>query len=794
MSKYCLSFLLIFLFINLQSQNFTNLRVVNPENWVSAKSTIEEAQFTIRPRGVYMEVGMYLTFSAKGATRYSNILQDTINLEEATDDLEAQLQFSLPYNSMVTDSWLWVNEDIIQADIEERWKATRTFQEIVGYRLDPSLLTKNNTDYYYDENGEDYYNIRIYPLQPDSTRRVKITYLAPGNWGNGKVSTALPAEILLKSRIPVEKTSILCYLENEFSNPRIEQLPNQNFSVATHQDLGNYYELHLDAAAIENGLEVSFDVPTKNGVFISNYSTPEKDYYQLVVQTEAVLLGGENPPKKVAVLIDYDTATTTIAKTAILETLKAQLIDKLNPQDFFSIILSDQYGVREVNGDWLQADLPTIDIIFNLLEEGYSLSDKSSLPELLSTGLKFIEDNNRGGEILLISPNVQFFEKNKAESFVDSLSAAFGGELPLIHIADFQNKNIEYDYFLYTNEENENQIFERRYYGNGYFYWLLRQATNGNLFDLASERNFSSLLSNSVAGLIAVDEVSEVKLSKENGSCFDEFIVSRKELNSRNPNFIKVGKCIGDFPFTLTISGKVDGELVTRNILIEEPNVNIGKEDHLTSWVGNYLLSLEQNRIFSGLTQRIINEAIKWSIDYRVLSLWTAFLALEEDLGGYVCEECMDETTPATITGNVITTTQNDSENEVELPNISFGDTRGGSPFIPPLGDSIITSTNDRIIEGAFQIEAKPNPFKYDTQIELSLKADLSTKNWSGAIFNLHGQKIKELPSFRVTVNGKYQFQWDGTNNQGAKLPAGIYLFVLQSENYQQSFKLVLMN
>jgi len=127
--KYRLFIFLGFLGLTIQAQNLT---VLNPETWIWGESTIEEAQFTIQPSGIYMEVGMYLTFSARAAQYISYNNKDTVDFEQSPIDLETELRFDLPLGSMVTDSWLWIHEDIIQADIEERWHATRIYEEIDG--------------------------------------------------------------------------------------------------------------------------------------------------------------------------------------------------------------------------------------------------------------------------------------------------------------------------------------------------------------------------------------------------------------------------------------------------------------------------------------------------------------------------------------------------------------------------------------------------------------------------------------------------------------------------------------
>jgi Ca-activated chloride channel family protein len=81
--------------------------------------TIEEATLSVSPKGLFMEYGLYLTFSA----RITNFNQN--------DSVEVVLDFELPQNAIVTDSWLWIGEDISKAIIMDRWSASSIYEDIV---------------------------------------------------------------------------------------------------------------------------------------------------------------------------------------------------------------------------------------------------------------------------------------------------------------------------------------------------------------------------------------------------------------------------------------------------------------------------------------------------------------------------------------------------------------------------------------------------------------------------------------------------------------------------------------
>jgi Ca-activated chloride channel family protein len=104
-------------------------------NWQNGKIT--DASLSVHPKGLYVEYGLYLTFS--GST--TNFAQNS--------NLEVVLDFELPKGAIVLDSWLWVGEDIVQGKLIDRWSASQIYEGIVNRRREPSLLL-NTSDTQYE--------------------------------------------------------------------------------------------------------------------------------------------------------------------------------------------------------------------------------------------------------------------------------------------------------------------------------------------------------------------------------------------------------------------------------------------------------------------------------------------------------------------------------------------------------------------------------------------------------------------------------------------------------------------
>lgn len=82
-----------------------------------------------------------------------------------------------------------------------------------------------------------------------------------------------------------------------------------------------------------------------------------------------------------------------------------------------------------------------------------------------------------------------------------------------------------------------------------------------------------------------------------------------------------------------------------------------------------------------------------------------------------------------------------------------------------------------------------PNPFNPSTTISFSLKRDGFTKL---SIFNILGQKVKTILAKKLE-QGKYDVNWNGTDESGNLVSSGIYYYKLESESYHSIRKMILL-
>jgi len=82
-----------------------------------------------------------------------------------------------------------------------------------------------------------------------------------------------------------------------------------------------------------------------------------------------------------------------------------------------------------------------------------------------------------------------------------------------------------------------------------------------------------------------------------------------------------------------------------------------------------------------------------------------------------------------------------------------------------------------------------PNPFNPETSFSFSLKEQAPTKLY---IYNIKGQLVRKLID-GVYPSGKHQVVWNGKDNAGRNVASGVYLYRLESKNFSQTKRAILM-
>jgi len=84
-----------------------------------------------------------------------------------------------------------------------------------------------------------------------------------------------------------------------------------------------------------------------------------------------------------------------------------------------------------------------------------------------------------------------------------------------------------------------------------------------------------------------------------------------------------------------------------------------------------------------------------------------------------------------------------------------------------------------------------PNPVQQRTTISFTLKKPDSI---SLAVYNVSGHRVKQLLSNNPVSDGTFQLVWDGTNEQNAHLPPGVYYYAFTGTNTPTKTGKIILN
>lgn len=582
-----------------------DLRVINPKKpWQNQSGVIESATLSIKPKGLFAEYGLYLTFSERwSGTHFTD------------DSLEVVLYFELPEAAIVHDSWLWIDDEIAVARIMDRLTASQIYDENVAQRSDPSKLVKDSPKGY---------TLRVYPLIKGSTRRVKITYMMPVMWTRHAAMLELPTNIFRVSRIHMQQFNILMWPEQEWDTPELVGVSGPQFVEYNDAPGGNaYFRAELPYSEWIKKPRVKFNDPVPSGIYVNKWNDDVEGIYQLAV-VPAVF--AENPvPRKAAILFDHQTnGSPEYPYTEWLRNTRIFLENILEPTDSFNLFFG-QLNVTPHSPVWMPANPATINQVFENLST--TPSSSSHLPGLLSSAIQFIQNNGGDGHILLETNSSQFANLTQYNSLISDVLALMGQSTIPVSSVDFRSVT--------------SGGYVGGFYGDGYMLTYLAQQTGGGYFsaranswlhDAMLEQGFNNLW----------DKITnfEVSTSVQNGFSYGRLtpLHSAKFASPVFTPVLQIGKFNGQFPMNISITGEINGNLFNRNIQIQEAQAYSGDTLNSKMWHGTFIQALERDSPsnFGG------NQIISQSISSRVLSRYTAFICLEDP--NTYCDDCFDET------------------------------------------------------------------------------------------------------------------------------------------------------
>ncbi len=102
----------------------------------------------------------------------------------------------------------------------------------------------------------------------------------------------------------------------------------------------------------------------------------------------------------------------------------------------------------------------------------------------------------------------------------------------------------------------------------------------------------------------------------------------------------------------------------------------------------------------------------------------------------------------------------------------------------------ILDTESETTVPDAFVLAQNyPNPFNPNTTIDFVLSKE---SNVTLSVYDMAGKLVKKLVNTSMQI-GNHNIEWDGTDTDGVKVGAGVYLYKLQTDKFSKSRKMILL-
>lgn len=243
--------------------------------------------------------------------------------------LEGTYIFPVPKGAQIDRFSMDVNGQQVQAELLAADKAREIYEDIVRKHRDPALL---------EYVGRDLFKVRIFPIEPHSKKRVKLSYTQVLKADAGLVSYSYPLNTEKFSARPIPTVSVKIDLETKRPLKSIYS-PSHNLEIRRHGDRQATAGFEAKDVKPDTDLQLFFATETGDiGLSLLTYRTGAEDGYFLLLATPAFELKDKKIlPKDIAFVLD---TSGSMAGAKLDQAKKALLfcIENLNDTDRFEIV------------------------------------------------------------------------------------------------------------------------------------------------------------------------------------------------------------------------------------------------------------------------------------------------------------------------------------------------------------------------------------------------------------------------------------------------------------------------
>jgi Ca-activated chloride channel homolog len=262
----------------------------------------------------------------KDAVARTSIDQEFFNPTGAR--LEGVYIFPLPPGAVIRDFSMEIDGKIVPAELLDAAKARRIYEDIVRSMRDPGLLE-------YIGNGA--FRVRIFPIEPRSAKRVKLSYSEVLHTDGGLHRYTYPLNTEKFSAAPLEDVSIRVNLSSQAG---LKTIFCPTHEVELRRKSANAAVVGFEAKRTKPDTDFTLYYSTDDqgvGLSVLTHRPRGEDGYFLLTLTPAYDMSGKVQPKDITFVLDV---SGSMAGEKMVQARRAirYCLANLNPNDRFEVI------------------------------------------------------------------------------------------------------------------------------------------------------------------------------------------------------------------------------------------------------------------------------------------------------------------------------------------------------------------------------------------------------------------------------------------------------------------------
>jgi len=306
--------------------------------------------------------------------------------------MEGYYIFPIPVGAVINEFSMEINGKLANAELLDAIKAREIYEQIVRQVRDPALLEYTN---------QGFFKVRIFPIEPRSTKRVKISYREVLKSDNGLYEYLYPLNTEKFSAKPLKDVSIKVDLQtnNEIKNIYSPTHPVDVVYKDNHNAIVSFEEENT-----KPDIDFKLYYNTNNddvGLSLLSYQTgSDNGYFFLTASPSFVIDEKQIDEKDITFVLDI---SGSMAGEKMRQAKRALLycINNLNPKDGFDIVRfsTEAYSLF---GDIVSATESNIKKAEKFIEDLKPVGG-TNIEEALSIALNEKGNSNRSHMIIFIT-------------------------------------------------------------------------------------------------------------------------------------------------------------------------------------------------------------------------------------------------------------------------------------------------------------------------------------------------------------------------------------------------------